>query len=75
MLKNLFRRFEEEFVGQSKEWKPVNDSIYYGRMSDAEIEAMQRRNQEAIQKRIEELGTKWILHPENKVQRLDHERK
>ena len=71
MLKNLFRRFEEEFVGQSKVWEPVNDSIYYGRMSDAEIEAMQRRNQAAIQKRIEEMGEKWILHPAHKVERLD----
>lgn len=71
MLKNLFRRFEEEFVGQSKVWKPVSESIYYGRMSDAEIEAMQRRNQAAIQKRIEEMGEKWILHPVHKVERLN----
>lgn len=71
MLKNLFRRFEEEFVGQSKVWEPVSDSIYYGRMSDSEIEAMQRRNKVAIEKCKKDMGEKWILHPSHKVERLD----
>lgn len=73
MFKQLMKRFEEEFVGQSKVWEPVSDSIYYGRMSDAEIEGMRERNEAAIQKRIEELGSKWILHPDNQVFR--HESK
>jgi hypothetical protein len=73
MLNKLLRRFEAEFIGQSREWQPVSDSIYHGRMSDAEIEAMRKRNEDAIQKRIEEMGEKWILHPSHKVQRLDHE--
>ena len=75
MLKKLFRAFEREFIGQSKVYHPVKDTIYYGRMSDAEIEAMQMRNQEAIQKRIEELGTKWLLHPANSTKRISHESK
>ena len=67
------KRFEDEFVGQSKVWEPVNDSIYYGRMSDAEIEAMRKRNEKAIKECIEKMGNKWVLHPDNQVFR--HESK
>ena len=73
MLKQLMRRFEEEFVGQSKIWEPVNDSMYCGRISDVELEAMRKRNEAAIQKRIEDLGSKWVLDPDNQVFR--HESK
>jgi hypothetical protein len=73
MLKQLMKRFEEEFVGQSKVWEPVNDSIYCGRMSDAEIEAMRARNEQAIKECIAEMGEKWVLHSDNKVVR--HESK
>lgn len=73
MLKKLMKRFEDEFVGQSKVWEPVNDSIYYGRMSDAEIEAMRKRNEKAIKECIEKMGNKWVLHPDNQVFR--HESK
>jgi hypothetical protein len=73
MLKQLMKRFEEEFVGQSKVWEPVKDSIYYGRMSDAEIEAMRDRNEQAIQDCIDSMGSKWVLHPDNQVVR--HESK
>jgi CRISPR/Cas system-associated endoribonuclease Cas2 len=75
MLNKLFRQFEKEFIGQSKEWHPVNESVYCGRISDAELEAMRKRNEESISKRIEEMGEKWIMHPANQVQRLGHERK
>ena len=67
------KRFEEEFIGQSKVWEPVSDSIYYGRMSDAEIEGMRSRNEQAIKECIEEMGEKWVLHPVHKVVR--HESK
>jgi len=65
------KQFENEFVGQVKVWEPVNDSMYCGRISDAELEAMRERNEAAIQDCIEEMGTKWILHPTHKVGRLD----
>ena len=71
MFKKLMKRFEEEFVGQSKVWEPVSDSIYYGRMSDAEIEGMRERNEKAIKECIESMGEKWILHPVHKVGRID----
>ena len=62
--------FEKEFIGQSKIWHPVNDSIYCGRMSDAEIEGMQLRNEKAIKECIEKMGKKWLLHPTHKVKHL-----
>jgi len=61
---------EQEFIGQSKIWEPVNDSIYCGRMSDAEIEGMQARNQAAIQKCIKDMGEKWVLHKSHSVKHL-----
>ena len=71
MLKKLLKRFEDEFVGQSRVWEPVNDSIYCGRMSDAEIEGMRQRNEKAIKECIEKMGERWILHPVHKVGRID----
>ena len=70
MFKKLMDSFEREFIGQSKIWYPVSESIYHGRMSDAEIEGMQARNEAAIKKCIKDMGKKWILHPSHKVTRL-----
>jgi hypothetical protein len=70
MLKQLMKRFEEEFIGQSKVWEPVKDTVYYGRMSDAEIEAMRLRNEQAIKECIAKMGEKWILHESHKVERI-----
>jgi|GEM_PF-2409183 len=70
LLKKIMKSFEREFIGQPKVWNPVKDTIYYGRMSDKEIEEMRARNDRAIKQRIRELGPKWILHPDNKVTRI-----
>jgi hypothetical protein len=70
MFKKLMDSFEREFIGQSKIWYPVSESIYHGRMSDAEIEAMRERNEQAIKKCIKDMGKKWLLHPSHKVTRL-----
>lgn len=69
MFKELLQRFEAEFIGQSKIWYPAKDSVYYGRMSDAEVEAMRARNEAAIKKCIEEMGDKWVLHKSHQVKR------
>jgi hypothetical protein len=69
MFKKLMDSFEKEFIGQSKIWEPVNDSIYCGRMSDAEIEGMQARNEAAIKTCIAEMGDKWVLHKSHQVKR------
>ena len=75
MLKKLMQEFETQFIGQSKIWEPVKDTMYYGRMSDKEIEDMRHRNEAAIQKCKENMGEKWILHPVHKVSRISHESK
>ena len=71
MFKKLMQRFETEFIGKSKVWQPVNNTIYYGRMSDSEIEGMRARNEAAIKQCIEDMGEKWILHPVHKVKRYE----
>ena len=69
MFKQLMKRFEEEFIGQSKIWEPVNDTIYCGRMSDVEIEGMRNRNEKAIKQCIFRMGDKWVLHKSHEVKR------
>lgn len=71
MLKKLMQRFEQEFVGQSKVYHPAKDTLYYGRISDKEIEEMQARNQAAIKASIKKLGKKWIMHPVHQVKRQE----
>lgn len=73
MIKELLRRFEAEFIGQSKVYYPAKDTMYYGRISDKELEELQARNEKAIQKRIEEMGEKWVTHPANQVKRSNDE--
>lgn len=75
MLKKLMQQFEREFIGQSKVYYPAKDTMYYGRISDKEIEEMQARNQAAINASIKKLGKKWIMHPSHRVKRVDDERK
>lgn len=70
MFKKLMDNFEKEFIGQTKIWYPVNDSIYCGRMSDKDIEDMQARNQKAIKDCIKKMGKKWVLHKSHMVTRL-----
>jgi hypothetical protein len=71
MFNQMKEAFEREFIGKQKnDWHPVSESIYYGRMSDAEVEAMRARNEAAIKKCIKDMGKKWILHPSHKVTRL-----
>ena len=69
MFNQMIKVLEREFIGQSKIWYPVKDTIYYGRMSDKEVEDMRARNEAAIQACIKKMGKKWILHPSHKVQR------
>lgn len=70
MIKEMLKRLEHEFIGETKEWNPVKDTIYYGRMSDKEIEDMRSRSDRAIKQKIRDLGPKWLLHPDNKVTRI-----
>ena len=69
MFNQMMQAFEREFIGQSKIWYPVSESIYHGRMSDSEIEAMRERNEVAIKKCIKDMGDKWVLHKSHQVKR------
>lgn len=71
MFNKMIKVFEREVIGQPKIWYPVKDTIYYGRMSDKEVEDMRARNEAAIQACIKKMGKKWILHPSHKVQRIE----
>ena len=71
MFNQMMKVFEREFIGQPKIWYPVNDTVYYGRMSDKEIEDMRARNEAAIKKCIKEMGDKWVLHQSHNVQRIE----
>jgi hypothetical protein len=70
----MFNKIKEaiklELYGEEKEWFPVNESIYCGRMSDKDIEEMRERNEKAIAACIKKMGKKWILHPSHKVGRI-----
>ena len=46
--------------------------MYYGRISDAELEAMRERNEKAIKQCITNMGQKLILHPVHKVFRHEN---
>lgn len=71
MFKKMMQQFEAEFIGQSKVWEPISDSVYHGRMSDKEIEDMTKRYFSGIEECKKDMGPKWILHPVHKVLRLE----
>jgi len=48
---------------------PISDSPYHGPITKELIEFIQNRNEEKLQASIEYLGTKWLLHPDNRTQR------
>jgi hypothetical protein len=71
MFKQLMDRFHLEFVGKQKnDWHPVQDTMYYGCMTDEEIAGMKARHEKAIKDCIKKMGKKWLLHPAHKVGRL-----
>jgi hypothetical protein len=75
LLNKAMKSFEKEFIREETPLDPVKDTVYYGRMSDKEVEEMQVRNNLATQEKIAELGKKWILHPDNKVTRITRKEK
>jgi hypothetical protein len=70
MFNQLWKSFKNEVIGKEKVFNPVSSSIYYGRMSDAEIEDMRKRYEAAIKRSIEKMDSKWILHASHRIKRL-----
>lgn len=43
-------------------------------MTDEKISQLQQHNQEGIERCKQSLGTRWLMHPENKVKKVSHQR-
>lgn len=61
-VKNFFADFD---------LNPISDSLLHGPITPELIEYIRQRNEEKRQASIEFLGDKWLLHPNNKMQRKE----
>jgi len=50
---------------------PISSSPLHGPITPELIEFIQARNEEKRLASIEFLGSKWLLHPDNKMQRKE----
>ncbi len=48
---------------------PISSNPLHGPSAMTAIEYLQERNEEKRQQAINQLGSKWLIHPDNKVQR------
>ena len=62
-------RIKEFF--QSFDVGPISASPFHGPITQEMIDYMQQRNEEKRKLSIEQLGSKWLLHPDNREQRKD----
>ena len=51
--------------------QPVSRGVLRGVMTDDIIEALQKHNQAKSKSLIEQMGNKWICHPDNFIKRKD----
>ena len=63
-LKQLFEPFEAA---------PISRNLMHGPVTPEMIHFINKRNNERRKKSIELLGTKWLLHPDNREQRKESE--
>lgn len=61
-IKNFFSDFEVN---------PISSNPLHGPVSAETIIQLQQRNQAKLQQSIQQLGTKWLVHPANQVQRKE----
>jgi hypothetical protein len=54
---------------QTFDINPISASPFHGPVTPELIKFIQARNEEKLQKSIELLGDKWLLHPKNKQQK------
>ena len=50
---------------------PISASPMHGPITPELIEFIKERNEEKLKASIEFLGDKWLLHPDNKMQRKE----
>jgi len=53
------------------EVNPISANPLHGPVSAETTLLLQERNQEKLQRSIQQLGTKWLVHPANQVQRKE----
>ena len=63
-LKELFEPFRVA---------PISGNLMHGPVTPEMIHFINKRNNEKRKKSIELLGTKWLLHPDNREQRKESE--
>jgi len=63
-IKSFFNDFE---------LNPISDSMMHGPITPELIDFIKERNEEKRLASIELLGSKWLLHPDNKAQRKDYQ--
>lgn len=56
---------------QTFDINPISANPLHGPITTELIDYLQQSNEEKRQRSIELLGSKWLLHPENKEQRKD----
>ena len=49
---------------------PISDNLLHGPITPEVIKHLNERNEAKRQASIEFLGTKWLLHPENRKQKV-----
>lgn len=50
---------------------PISASPLHGTVTDATLMQLQERNEAKRQQSINQLGSKWLVHPDNKIQRKE----
>lgn len=50
---------------------PISTNPLHGRITPELIDYINERNEEKRKQAIEQLGTKWLVHPSNQVQRKE----
>lgn len=61
-IKEFFNDFEVN---------PISSNPLHGRITPELIDYINERNEEKRKQAIEQLGSKWLVHPSNQVQRKE----
>ena len=56
----------KSFIMPDFELEPISDNLLHGPITPEVIQHLNERNEAKRQQSIEFLGTKWLLHPDNR---------
>lgn len=60
----------KSFIMQDFALEPISDNLLHGPVTPEVIQYLNERNEAKRQASIEFLGAKWLLHPENRKQKV-----